>query len=60
MILPKFGLRSLYNYADDNIIGISYSYVSILKSWLEKYIEIAIEWFEKIIYKQTPQNCRQW
>ena len=55
MILPKFdGLLSLYNYADDNIIGISYSYISILKSWLEKYIEIAIEWFEKIIYKQTP------
>ena len=39
------GLCSLYYCADDNTIGTSHSNVSILKSWLEKYTEIAIEWF---------------
>ena len=47
-LLLKFdGLCSLYNYADDNTIGTSHINVSILKSWLEKYTEVAIEWFEK-------------
>ena len=47
-LLLKFdGLCALYNYADDNTIGTSHTNVFILKSRLEKYTEVAIEWFEK-------------
>ena len=55
-VLLKFdGLCS-----DDKIIGTGHSTISILKSRLEKYNKIAIDWFEKKHMQANPQNTRQW